>query len=327
MKAKIISDTLLLAAVFFVAYSVVFTFLSPELILKREEGLGEQGLISVETGARGDAFHLGDTISYFVKVKYNPGKIEAIDKSSINKSVILEPFEIRDQNEKELKIDSNTKIYLRKYEIQLINGATNQLYSFPTVTVRYKTRDSGWSDKRIVPEPIFIGARIPIDVTGLELKSQEGRVINMSRQRLPWMFWGLGFFCGALGITKILRTIRRQKREKEGERKRIEGLEDIFEAHQKICQEILVEEGEQKLKAFLHQANQILRTLLTRKEGIGWLEPELFRISLEIRQRVLDLLTKLQRAYSQESLGQKYASEALKELGGIFNFYIKKGEV
>lgn len=320
MRTRILLALMILTALSFLGYSAVSSFLSPHLVLEKKRGLGERETIAVETGPAGDVFHLGDAISYFVKIEYRLDGVEEIDKTSLDRNIILDPFEIKDLKEKDSRVNSDTRMHLREYEVQLLDGQTNYLYTFPTIILRYKLKNSGWFEKKIVPQPIFIGARLPADVTDLELKPLKGEVINMDRERIPWILWSLGFLGLVLGMTEVLRILRRRGKEGRDYQRRIAGLEDLLTSFQELSSLTSAEKA-------LHGAHQILRALLARREGTDWLNPELDKIPPEIKSLVSDLLEKCQKAYQREAPKQEERQEALEDLGKILNFYTGKGEV
>lgn len=303
---------LLLTTIFFTAYLGSSAFSFPNLILDKQWGLSERDYIKATSWPEGDAFHLGDSISYFIEIKYNPQTVKEFDKNDLDK-INLKPFKIREQKEKEFKIDSNTIIFLKEYKIQLLDGARNTPYRFPAVTVRYKPKDADWLNYQIILQPIFIGSRITSDTAGLKLRPIEGKVVNLSRQNIPWLLTGVGIFCMIWGALEIFLKIRKRQKTNKDRKVELREINDIFEAYRSLALKKNIQP-----KIILHQAHQILLWLLDKRK-----ESDHSPIQLEIN----DLLLLCQKAYNQEVVGLDEVSEALKELEKIFDFFIKRGEV
>lgn len=317
LRIRAVLAVLLIAAIFLVAYGGIYTFFLPNLALENH-AMGS-GPIEVRAWPEGDAFHFGDRISYFIEVRYNPEAVEEIDRSSIGKNLVLEPFKIRSESEKEFSAGSRVRVYLRRYELQLTRGEPGKVYSFGPALLRYKLKGSGWFNKEIMLQPIPIGSRFPADAQ-LELKKIEGLAVNRNYWYVPWMFAGLAVFCGVWVIAEICRKIAKTRKERKDLRKKFEGIEDIFKSYR----ELPAKTGEPK--TVLHQAHQILRALLSRKEGVDWLNPNLQSIRPEIRHRTIRFLDISCKAYGREFLAEAELEEALRELDKIFNFYVGKGE-
>ena len=318
---KISSISMILAAIAVSVYYIASALISPHLILE-EGGLGKHDFLKVRAWPEGDAFHLGDVINYFVEIRYNPQKIEEIDKDSID--LAFEPFGIRNQKEKESRIDSYNKVYLREYEIQLLDGVSDRLYEFPESAVRYKLKDSVWTSRKIILQPIPVGSRFPSGAV-LGLKPAEGLVANASNQIISLILIILGVFCGLIAGAKIFKAIRRRRVEAADSKKRLEGIEDIFGAYQRLLQK------KDSPKAVLHRAYQVLRILLIRKEGKDQIDLSdlLFHVPPQIGYSVCKFVLDFScKAYNKEELGQEELDEALAELKKIFDFYTgaRKGE-
>lgn len=306
---KIVKLVLLLGAVSLIGYLAFLSIFSPKLILENKEGLGEQELISVRAWPQGSAFHLGDSISYFVEIKYNPKKVQEIDKSSIDKTLALAPFVIRDAKAREFTTDSYTKVYLKEYRIQLVRGETSKLYSFPEASVGYRI-NTNWFEKKITPDPVPMGSRFPSDVTGIGLKPiKKGEVANETSGYFTWVLVAGGILCGVWGLSEIFKKARNRKKELKNREKGLEGIEDIFKAYEGLLLK------KEEPKTTLHQVYQILRELLFRKKSAS-----------EIQDLTLSLAALCQKAYDRGPLGPKELDEALGMLGKIFDFYIKKEE-
>lgn len=320
-RLRIVLAVLLIAAVLCAAHAGISAFLAPNLALEKEAGL-EQNSSTIEARGwpEGDAFHLGDSFSYFIEVKYNTQTVEEIDKTSIDRNLVLEPFTIVSQSEKEFKINSHTKVFRREYKIQAVSVELDKIYFFPTVPLRYKLKNSGYFDRDVVLKPIPMGSRFPKDVKGIGLKPIDGTIMNKSRQYFPILVIGLGIFCGAWGMVEIFRKITRRRKEAGDLRKKLEGIEDIFQAYQDLAAR------KDQPKAVLHQAHQILRTLLSRKEGIDWPDPKFDNLPPAVKCKISRILHLAQKAYGKEELEPQELAEALQALGKIFDFYVGKGE-
>lgn len=307
------------AAILLIVWGIS-AFFFPKLVLEKESGLGQYATIETKAWPQGDAFHLGDMISYFIEVKYNPTTVEGIDKTSIDKNLILEPFIIKSQSEKEFQIDSYTMVFIKEYKLQLVSGELSKLYSFPPLLLNYRLKDSGYFDKKIILQPIPMGSRLPAEVKGLELKPLDGMVLNKSRQGFTAAIIGFGIFCGTLFVIELFRQTYKRKKKSENFQKRLEGIEDIFSNYQHLA----ANPKKGNPKAALHQAHQILRTLLFRKEGIDWLSPSFECLPADMRHLIPELIAKLQLAYCEGQVAEEELNSALRELGKVFEFYTGK---
>ena len=337
MKARIVWILAALAALAAVASAFLLLshyFLgSEDLAVKPfEKGLREGEAILVKTRAGRFGVQKGDAFPYLVEVWYNPDQVSEIDRTSLDKNVNLEPFEIRDIKEKVFTLDSGTRVYQREYEIQLIDGEVEHLYEFPTIVVRYSLKGSeGLLNKTVVPEPIYVAPRLPPDVTNLDLGSGpgygplrpvKGEIEDVGQNRLPWILWTLGGFLAALAVADLgLRVIPQWK----GMAKQRRKVDVLSEACRSLYENVAMAVEPKRL---LHQMDHILRLVLARKEKSDWLEePNLDLVSSGIREPVISLFEKCQKAYEPEVIEQKEMEEALRQLEEILGFYFGEGEM
>lgn len=339
MKARIVWILAALATLAAVASAFLLlghAFLgSNDLAVKPfEKGLREGETILVKTRSERFGVQKGDAFPYLVEVWYSPDQVSEIDRASLDKNVNLEPFEIRDIKEKVFTLDSGTRVYQREYEIQLIDGEVEHLYAFPTIVVRYSLKGSeGLLDKTVVPEPIYVAPRLLPDVTNLDLGSGpgygplrpvKGEIEDLGQNRLPWIFWILGGFLAALGVADLGLRIIPQWKEMAKQRRRMRSGDALAQAYRSLHENVALAVEPKRL---LHQMDHILRLVLARKEKSGWLEePNLGLVSSEIREPVISLFEKCQRAYKPEVVEQEEMEEALRQLEEILSFYFGEGE-
>jgi hypothetical protein len=296
-----------------------------------EHGLPKDQAILVGTKAERFGVQKGDVFRYLVEVVYDPSQVSEIDTASLDKSLYLEPFEIRDTIEREFDVDSRTRVYRSEYEIQLITGKVDYLYHLPSFTVRYALRNTGvFSETTVLPEPIFVSSRLPEDIDDLEigygpLRPIKVEIQDVTQKRLPWVLWGLGGFAAALAVGDLAwrRTIVQRKRGAEQRTALEQGL--LPQAY------LSVRGGLTKAvepKALLHQMDHLLRIVLARKEKSDWLgEPDAELVPLGVRQPVASLLERCQKAYSPEAVEQTEVEQALAELEEILGFYFGEEEL
>jgi hypothetical protein len=337
MKARIVwilAALATLAAVVSAFLLLSHSFLgSQDLAVKPfEKGLREGEAILVKTRAERFGVQKGDAFPYLVEVWYNPDQVSEIDRTSLDKNVNLEPFEIRDIKEKAFTLDSGTRVYQREYEIQLIDGEVEHLYEFPTIVVRYSLKGSeGLLDKTVVPEPIYVAPRLPPDVTNLDLGSGpgygplrpvKGEIEDVGQNRLPWILWTLGGFLAALAVADLGLRVIPQWKEMAKQRRKTDVLS---EAYHSLVENVAMAVEPKRL---LHQTDHILRLVLARKEKSDWLEePNLDLVSSGIKEPVISLFEKCQKAYEPEVIEQEEMEEALRQLEEILRFYFGEGEM
>lgn len=321
--AKICFYFAVLAAMGFLAYSVAHSLLSPNLILEEEQLARDWLPVAVRTKVDGFGVHLGDIVVYRVRVFYQPDKAE-IDKKSLAESVIFEPFEIRGVKEKEFNLspDGSKRVYEREYEIQLIDGKTNFLYSFPLIEVIFKENNSGGSFKeKVTPESIFVVPRVPSGASNLELRPLKGTVKNIDYQRIPWILWGLGGLFLLSAFAEIIRRARETKETRKASKKRMEGLGDILDLYRTLEVQLQTKDP----RVFFHRIYQILRMVLDKQEGINLSDkPELTKIPEEKRKLITELLKRCQAAYGPDLVLQEDAQKAMDELKKILSLYLSR---
>jgi len=328
VKAKLV--WILAGLVILVAVASAAFLLSPyfplvhELVLEKEKGLPKDKTISVKTKVEGFGVHKGDAFPYVVEVWYNPAQVSEIDKAGLADGVNLRPFEIRNKKEEEFDLDSKTRVYRRKHEIQFIEGKVGRLYRFPAIVVRYKPKDSErWSNMSVAPEPIFVAPRLPSDVSGLELRPIKGKIEDRSQKSLPWILVTLGGFLVALGVVDL--AWRAIPQWKEMAKRRRKGQDLLSQAYRSL-QENVAQAVDPKY--LFHQMDHILRVVLARKEKGDWLEePNLDLVSSGIRPSVISLSEQCQKAYNLGVIEQGKVEEALRQLEEILVFYYGKREV
>ncbi len=332
MKTRVVLILAVLAALAAVASAFFLlspAFLSSHELALRERGLREDEAILVKTRVERFGVQKGDAFPYVVEVWYNPHQVAEIDRPSLDKSVELKPFEVRDTKEREFDLDSRTRVYRREYEIQLIDGEVDHLYEIPTIVVRYKLKSSeGLLEKTVAPEPIFVASRLPPDVTSLELgygplRPIKGKVEDVSQKRLPWILWALGGLLAALGGADL--AWRAIPQWKETAKRRKAEVDVLSEAYRALYKNVALAAEPQHL---LHQIDHILRMVLARKEKLDWLgDSDLDVVASEIRPSVLSLFEECQKAYRPDTAEQKDVEQALGQFEEILSFYFGEEEV
>jgi len=273
----------------------------------------------------------GDAFLYIVEVLYNPSQVSGVDRDSLDTAVNLEPFEVRNIEEKEFNLDSGARVYQRQYEIQLMNGETEHLYEFPTIVVLYELRYAdGFAETSVMPEPIYVSTRLQegmyemISALGQgydPLRPLEGKIEDVSQNRLPWILWILGGFLVALTVVDLRLRVIPQWKEQEREVKKTKMSEALRQAYRSLDEKAAI--GAEP-KGLLYQMDYILKIVLVQRENAGWLEePNLDLVSDEIKASVISLFEKCQNAYGIEEIKQKDVDEALKELKKILSFYFE----
>lgn len=296
-----------------------------------EHGLPQDQAILVGTKAERFGVQKGDVFRYLLEVLYDPSQVSEIDTASLDKSLYLEPFEIRDTKEREFDVDSRTRVYRREYEIQLITGKVDYLYNFPALVVRYGLKNTGvFSETNVLPEPIFVSSRLPDDITDLEigygpLRPIKVEIEDVTQKRLPWILWGLGGFVAAVAIGDLVwRRVIPRWRGRPEVRTRVEG-DVLAEGYRSLCEGVA---DAVEPKALLHRMDHILRVVLARKEGADWLgEPDFDNLSPGMGQPVASLLERCQKAYRPEAVEQTEVQQALGQLEEILVFYFGEEEL
>jgi hypothetical protein len=316
-----------LAAIVAAGIWVTPSFLSlRQVTFEKDKGIAEGKAIAVKTRVDGFGVHKGDAIPYSVEVRYNLDLVSSLDKTSLDKSVNFKPFEVRKVADRESDLPPRTRVYVREYQIQLIDGKVNNLYKFPSILVRYKSKESGaFEEKAITPEPVFVGSRLPADASGLDLKPIQAGIEDADRNDLHRILIALGGLLAILALVDLAWRALPQWRESARQRRRAEGMDVLSEAYRSL-NDTFARGAEPK--RLLHQMDHILRIVLARKEKAGWLEePVLDQVSPGIKTEVLSLFSRCQRADGIRSLDQKEVQEALGQLDKILKFYWGEGEV
>jgi hypothetical protein len=314
-------------AVALLAFGVAsFILKSSPIVFQKAKGLGRGHVLLGYAGAKNPLIGKGDAFPFLLTVEYDPNQIAGIDSDALDKAVDLRPFEIRDYRETEYAVDARTRVYQREYELQFIDGKVDQSCQLPTIVVRYRLNNSNaFAEKAVVPDPIFVAARLPADISNLELRPISDKVADPSRDRLLWVLWALGGLLaigGAIDIT--LRTIPRWK-EKVKQGKRLEEREVLIQAHRALHRHVAMNV---EPRVLLRQVDCILRLVLAKKLRTGWLEePDLKDVSVEIKPVLADLLENCQRAYSPNGVGPADVDQTVKQLEQVLQFYFGTGEV
>lgn len=295
-----------------------------------EHGLPKDRAILVGTKAERFGVQKGDVFRYLVEVLYDPSQVSEIDTTSLDKSLYLEPFEIRDTKEGQFDVDARTRVYRKEYEIQLITGKVDYLYNLPDLVVRYGLKNTGvFSETNVVPEPIFVSSRLPDDITDLEigygpLRPIRVEIEDVTQKRLPWILWGFGGFVGAVAVADL--AWRRAIVRKGAAKQRIVAEGDVLPEAYRSLQEGLATGVEPKV--LLHQMDHMLRIVLVRKENADWLEqPDFDNLSPGISQPVPSLFEKCQKAYRPEAVERTEVEQALSQLEEILGFYYGQEEL
>jgi hypothetical protein len=306
------------------------------------EKLPQGQVIMVDSRAERFGVQLGDTVLYFVDVLYDPEMVSEIDKSSMDESVKLEPFEIRDMQETDFKLDDSTRIYRRQYEIQLINGDVDYLYEFPSIVVSYKPADSGgYMEVPGTAEPVYVASRLPDDIEDIGdirgsyqlgdiigdvinsnidlgyymLRPLNGEILSIEQNPLPWILIAVG---GLLVIGMLadstLRVIPQRKEEKE--KAKTEKNKPISQAYNSLYEN---RERGVSTENILYQIDHIVRIVLVQNEDMDWLEEmNTDLLPPEIRETVISLFEKTQKTV-KEGLEQQNVEESLESLDKILD--------
>ena len=305
-------------------------FWSRDLTLEKQQGLpkGTTILAKARSGDLGP--HKGDAFPYIVEVWYDPAQVSGIDRDALDKGVDLKPFEIRGIKEKEFTLDARTRVYQREYEIQLIVGEVGHLYEFPTMVIRYGLVGSGGlANTTVSPEPVFVAPRLPAEVPDVEFGYGPlrpiAREVEGASPLLPTILWVLGGGLAILGAVDLARRAIPQWTQATKQRRQVEGVDLICAAYRTLSENVATAA---EPKRVLHQTDHVLRMVLAQKEKTGWLEelnPDM--VSPEIREAVVSLLEKCQKAYSPEVAAPGEGEDALRLLEEILGFYFGQAEL
>lgn len=288
--------------------------------------------ILVDSRAERVGVQKGDAFSYIVDVLYDPEQVDEIDASSLDRNVNLEPFEVRRVEETEFSLDSGTRVFRREYELQLINGAVDHLYEFPTLVVRYTLKGprQGFAEKAGVPEPIYVASRLPADVDEMDLgygpiRPLKGEIVDPNQRRLPWVLGGLGGLLAVLAITDLIFRVVPRSKETAGGGAMVECNDVLVQAYRSLCSNAATSSD---AKGVLHQIDHILRIVLAREEKVQWLEdPDPSQVSLGARPTVVALWHRCQNSHGPQPSPEAEIGEALRQLDEILVFYYGEGEL
>ncbi len=303
---------------------------SEDLAVKEPKGLARGETISVKTRAGRFGVQLGDVFTYQVQVWYNPLQVPSIDRTSLDKGMNVDPFEIRGMKEIEYDYDATTRVYQRDYELQLLTGQVGQFFKLPSLVVRYNLKGSeGLLDKTVTPEPVYIASRLPADIASLDLGSGEGYgplrpvksdIQDLGQNRLPWIFYGIGGLFAVLGIVDL--SFRVVPRWRELAQQKSQG-DALSQAYRSLGDNLT---GGADPRQILHQTDHLLRVLLYRHNHADWLaEVDLDELPEEIRENVRSLLEHCQKAYEPGTVEPHEAEQAVRQLDGILDALLGPG--
>lgn len=287
--------------------------------------------IAIDTKAENFGILKGDLFYYYVDVIYNPQLVSEIDKDNLLVVINMEPFEVRNFQTVDFKLDADTRVFRIQYQLQLIDGETDYVYEFPSIVVRYKPVDSdGYMEYPSQAEPVYIVSRLPDDIQNIfkliggdidlgysMLRPVSGEVISTRESRLPWIFITIGVFSAAGALSDYaLRIVPQRKKEKEKDA--IERNTVISGAYASLNNNI---KEAASYDDILHQADHIVRLVLFQKEKLDWLQ-DLSVESLpdEIRETVVSFFESTQKM-PEEACTQKHLDESLRYMDKILRFY------
>jgi hypothetical protein len=271
----------------------------------------------------------GDAFLYVLEVLYDTNQISGIDSVTLDSNVNLSPFEIRETTDVEFSLDSDTRVFQRQYEIQLINGDVDELYTFPTIVVRYKLQTAdGYAETSVLPESVYVSPRLPDNVMVVSsdtqlnyesLRSVEGEIESSGQSSLSWILWITGALLAMVALTDL--TLRYVYK---GNDKTVKTSEDdlselIGQSYCSLRENI---QAGAKPSVIFHRIDHILRLVMIQKENNSWLSDADFdRVSFEIKPVLLSLFEKCQMDYEEAKAGSENIEEALKQLEEILEFY------
>jgi hypothetical protein len=259
-------------------------------------------------------------------VQYDPSQVLEIDRSSLDKSIDFKPFEIRDSREADYVVNERTRAYRKEYELQFIEGKLDQAYTFPSLVVRYKLKDSGgYADKAVDLGPVYAASRLPEDVEQLELRMLTEKLEDPSRRYVPWVLWSVGGLLILAGAVNLAwRTIPQWRQAAAGARKRTEQDDVIAQAYRSLLNNA---ERDAEPRQVFQQTDRLLRLVLARKENISWLdEPDLNGISPQIKETVLSLFEATQQM-NNGAVSKDGIQPTLDQLQSVLGYYYGAGEI
>lgn len=275
---------------------------------------------------------LGDTFNYIIEVLYDSDEVLKIDSVNLDKNVNFEPFEITTASDSDFKVNSEFRIYQKQYTLQLIDGETGFLYEFPTIVVRYQLKGlDGYTETSVVPEPVYVAARLSNHRDAIIDSFKSGDEIYMPLKgeiedtgyNLPELICLVtGGFLLILVITDFIVRILPMIKEKERKQRELDQNSFINQAYHSINNNI--ESGADHIKIF-HQMDLTLRAILYDKENFDWLEePDFSVIPDVIRPSVIYVFNKSQEAYNLNASIPNNIEEAWEKFSCIFDYYYSK---
>ncbi len=327
MKMRLVLILMALAAIIVAGILVVPTLLSMQQVtFEQDPGIAQGKDILIRTRVDGFGIHKGDAFPYTVEVQYNTELVSELDKTSLDKSINFKPFEVRNLVEREFEIQPWTRVLVREYQLQLVDGSVNNLFKLPSILVRFKSTETGaFQEKSITPDPIYVAARLPADAGEINPRPMQGTLQDMSRSNLPLVLGALGAFLALLAIGDLAWRTIPQWREANRQRRRAEGI-DVLSAAYRALNVNVAREAEPK--QLLHQIHHMLRILLARKEHVAWTdEPNFQQVTPGIRDQVIALYDLVTAIDGNEELAKKQAQDALTGLDQVLRFYCGEGQV
>lgn len=306
MNRKKLNRLLIVFGLILMVTLVVYTYsLEPTYIPASDTEIQEELRVEFE----GETFgvHLGDAFLYRIAIIYNP-RIVKLEKISLDQSVDFNPFIVRKFQEKEQVWMSPLKRYIREYELQLLSGQVNKLYTFPTIIVAYQNLTSGENMvKKVVPMPVYVSARLPEDVRGLTTKPLKGELINITLWRMPLLLLGLGGFFGITGLVLLWRRKRQAAL----------GIANEWLATLKILD--LLEQLAPKSNpgTVYYQLHQLLTILLIDRFEMNLMEPSFEGVPVQHRTKLTEILTELKRTYRSEPIPSEEAAKIITAIRAV----------
>ncbi len=327
MKDQVVLVSLALLAIVVVAVVVVPPLVSSSsATFETDPGLPPDKPVSVKTIVDGFGVRKGDVLSYEIQVQYNPELVAEVDKTSVDKSVNWKPFEVRSTTEQEYDLNARTRVWVRRYQIQLVDGRVNNLYQFPTLVLRFKSKESGaFEEKSTSPAPVFVAARLPADPGALEVKPIQARLQNAGREHLAVALAALGGFLALISVVELGWKAIPQWREASRQRRTAEGIDLLSQAYSALRANAERGIDAQHLR---HQIHHILKVVLARKEHIGWSdEPDFERVAPGVRADVSSLFETCTCPPAGPGALEMNVNDALAQLDRILKYYCGEGEL
>jgi hypothetical protein len=250
--------------------------------------------------------------------------VTAIDKDNLEKSINLNPFEIKQVTEQDVRLDANTRLYRREYTLQLVTGNAGQVYEFADMLVRYEAKgENGLLSTPVSVEPVYVASRLTAEVRDLVFGYGPLRPVAAKIKApggwVPWACWSLGLLLAVAGVyLRSRKPALPSTATKTGRRTTGQGGV-VFESYRALL--------ENRAKAveprgLLHQMDHILRVLLLQREKIDLLagvDPA--RLPAEVQEPAAGLLDICQRAYNAKIVETRDVEEALAKLDQALEFY------